>query len=111
VTTHDSKQSDIALSADLPGAQDVPADGQQTVFVSGQRGPLSNLMSLPEAGQIWIAYEWQDRPAQQIILWHQGGSTEPINQGWNNFVVGVGDTIMWTLSSPTNTIKIAWQYA
>jgi hypothetical protein len=111
VTTHDSKHRDIALSDDLPGAQDVPAVGPQTIFVSGLRGPLSNVISLPQAGQIWIAYEWQDRQAQQIVLWQQGGATRPIVPGWNNFIVGQGDEIQWTLSSPTNTIKIAWQYA
>lgn len=113
MTTHDSKtdRRDIALSADLPGAQDVPALGPQTVMISGQFGALTNLISLPQGGQIWIAYEYQDRPAQWIRLWQQGGTTKPINLGWNNFVVNPGDCIEWMLASPTNTIKIAWEYA
>jgi hypothetical protein len=111
VTTQESKHRDIAMSADLPGAQDAPAIGPQTVLVSDMQGPLSNVISLPQSGQIWIAYEWQDNPAKQIILWQQGGVTKPINPGWNNFTVNQGDWIQWTLSSPTNSIKIAWQYA
>jgi hypothetical protein len=111
VTTHDSQHRDIAISADLPGAPDAPMVGPQTVYVAGLQGPLTGVVSLPQAGQIWIAYEWQDRPAQRITLWQQGGTTQPINPGWNSFVVGQGDEIEWTLSSPANTVKIAWQYA
>lgn len=103
--------SDLALSPDLPGADQVPAAGEQSVLVTGLNGPLSNLLQLAQSGQIWIAYEWGDAPARYIVLWHQGGATQPINPGWNNFTVNAGDAIMWTLSSPTNSIKIAWQYA
>jgi hypothetical protein len=81
------------------------------VLVTGLQGLLTNLISLPQAGTVWIGYEWQDRPAQSVYLWQQGGITKPINPGWNSFTVNPGDSIGWTLSSPGNVIKIAWQYA
>src|SRR3954447_22445641 len=103
--------ADVQLSADLAGAADVPeASYPQTVIVTGETGALSSWMALPQGGQIWIAYEYGDRPAQRIYLWRQGGQTQPINLGWNNFLVNAHDAIVWTLSSPSNAIKIAWQY-
>jgi hypothetical protein len=104
-------RGDIALSPDLPGADQVTAVEPQTVMVQGLMGPLSNTIALPRAGQIWVAYEYQRVPARSIYLWHEGGRTEPINLGWNLFTVNPGDSIMWTQSTPDNAIKIAWQYA
>ncbi|HET9893394.1 MAG TPA: hypothetical protein VFQ44_00415 [Streptosporangiaceae bacterium] len=104
-------QSDLTLSPDLPGADQLSAPGPQTILVTSWNGPLSNLLQLQQSGQILIAYEYGDRPAASIFLWHQGGATEPISLGWNSFAVNAGDAIMWTLASPANAIKIAWQYA
>lgn len=104
-------QSDLTLSSDLPGSDQLPALGPQSILVTGWNGPLSNLLQLGQSGQIWIAYEYSDVPAATIYLWHQGGATQPINLGWNTFNVNAGDAIMWTLSSPGNYIKIVWQYA
>jgi hypothetical protein len=50
-------------------------------------------------------------PADSIYLWHEGGSKEPINPGWNAFVVNQRDCTQWTLSSPEKIVKIAWEYA
>jgi len=99
------------MSADLPRKDQVPALGPLTTLVTGWNGPLSNLISLPQSGQIWIAYEYGDALAQTIYLWHQGGRTDQINLGWNTFPVNEGDCIIWTLASPNNSIKIGWQYA
>lgn len=101
---------DLALSPGLPGADQAPTVSGQAVLVTGWNGPLSNLLQLAQPGQLWLAYEWADAPAQYIYLWHQGGATQPINPGWNNFTVNAGDCIIWGLSSPNNQIKIGWQY-
>jgi hypothetical protein len=113
MSTFDSRTGnlDLAISSDLPGGGPLPGAGPQSVLVTGQRGPLSSLIALPQDGQIWIAYEPPTDPAASIYLWHEGGAAEPINPGWNAFVVNQGDCIQWTLSSPGNIIKIAWEYA
>jgi hypothetical protein len=103
-------RKDFALSPDLPGADQVTAVDAQTILIQGETGPLTNIASLPRAGGIYIAYEYQDVPARSIYLRRQGGGTEPIRLGWNFFTVNVGDMIWWTLASPVNSIKIAWQY-
>jgi len=103
-------QSDLTLSPDLPGADQVPDLGPMTILLTGWNGPLSNLLQLPQSGQIWIVYEYGDALAATIYLWHQGGATQPINLGWNNFSVHAGDAIIWTLSSPNNSIKVGYQY-
>ncbi len=64
---------------------------------------------IPAAGNLWVFYEWQ-QPAAQIYVWHQGGSTTPINQGENNIQVGAQDIIMYQLNNPgSDSIKLGYQ--
>lgn len=64
---------------------------------------------VPGAGNLWVFYEYQT-PAEQIYVWHQGGTTTPINPGENNIPVGAGDTIVYQLANPGNdSIKLGYQ--
>lgn len=64
---------------------------------------------VPSAGNLWLFYEWQV-PAEQIYVWHQGGTTTPVNPGENNIQVGAGDAIMYQLANPgSDSIKLAYQ--
>ena len=65
---------------------------------------------VPSAGTLWVFYEWGNQPAQQIYVWHQGGSTTPINGGENTVTVGEGDALVYQLANPgTDAIKLAYQ--
>ena len=48
---------------------------------------------VPNSGNLWLFYEYA-QPAEQIFVWHQGGSTTPVNPGENNIAVGAGDMII-----------------
>jgi hypothetical protein len=64
---------------------------------------------VPASGNLWVYYEWQEQAAQ-IYVWHQGGSTTPINPGENNIQVGSQDIIMYQLNNPgTDSIKLGYQ--
>ena len=64
---------------------------------------------VPKAGTLWVYYGYQ-QPAKQIYVWHQGGSTTPINPGENTITVGSGDLILYQLNNPsTDVIKIGYQ--
>jgi hypothetical protein len=67
-------------------------------------------IAVPAPGNFWVFYEEGSAPAAQIYVWHQGGSTTPINLGENNVQVGFQDMLMYQLSDPANdSIKIAYQ--
>ena len=72
--------------------------------------PNTTFVVVPQAGNLWVFYEWGNAQAQEIGVWHQGGSTTPINGGENNVAVGAGDMLYYTLGSPgSDTIKIGYQ--
>lgn len=63
---------------------------------------------VPSAGTLWVFYE--GGPAEQIYVWHQGGTTTPINGGENTISVGAGDIIRYQLTNPgTDAIKLGYQ--
>jgi len=65
---------------------------------------------VPSAGTLWVFYEWNNAPAAQIFVWHQGDSITPIQEGPNTIAVGDGDFIMYQLTDPENDdIKIGYQ--
>lgn len=73
--------------------------------------PGTNWISLPQSGNLWIYYEWSNAPAAAIYVWHQGGSTTPINPGPNTIAVNEWDAIVYTLGDPSNDlIKVGYQY-
>lgn len=72
--------------------------------------PGATFAVVPQSGNLWVFYEWSNAPAQQIFVWHQGGSTTPINPGENNVAVGGGDMLCYTLGNPgSDMIKIGYQ--
>ena len=65
---------------------------------------------VPTAGNLWVFYEYGNAQAQDIYVWHQGGSTTPINLGENNVQVGVEDMLVYVLANPaTDEIKLGYQ--
>ncbi len=73
-------------------------------------GPGTVSIVVPQAGNLWVFYEQGSAPAQQIGVWHQGGTTTPIQQGENNVTVGDGDTLYYQLANPaTDSIKLGYQ--
>ena len=64
---------------------------------------------IPSAGNLWVYYSFQ-QPAAHIYVWHQGGTTTPINRGENNIQVGAQDYIMYALNNPgSDSIKLGYQ--
>jgi hypothetical protein len=84
------------------------------VVVTNPESPDSpgwTLIRIPETGTLWICYEIGSgsAPAEQIYVFHQGGTTTPINHGTNNIDVGATDCIFYQLSDPANDrIKLAY---
>ncbi|MEY2507481.1 MAG: hypothetical protein QOH01_1810 [Verrucomicrobiota bacterium] len=65
---------------------------------------------VPASGNLWLYYEWGSAPAAQIYVWHQGGTTTPVNPGENNIQVGSQDMIMYQLTNPgSDSIKLGYQ--
>jgi hypothetical protein len=72
--------------------------------------PGGTLVTVPGPGNLWVYYEFQAVPPQQIGIWHQGGSVDPIQPGENNIAVGPGDMLFYVLADPANdSIKLAYQ--
>lgn len=72
--------------------------------------PGGTQITVPQAGTLWVAFEYQDAPPQQIGVWHQGGAITPIQQGENFVPVGPGDMLYYQLVDPaTDSIKLAYQ--
>ena len=72
--------------------------------------PGTTYIVVPAAGNLWVFYEEGSAPAAAIYVWHQGGSTTPINLGENNVQVGYQDMLVYQLSNPANdSIKIGYQ--
>jgi hypothetical protein len=72
--------------------------------------PGTTFVVVPQAGNLWVFYEWGNAQAREIGVWHQGGSTTPVNAGENNVAVGYGDMLYYALGSPgSDTIKIGYQ--
>lgn len=67
-------------------------------------------IGLPNSGNLWVAYEYSDEPAQYVYIWHQGGMTEEVPLGFSTFQVNETDAIVYRLASPTNSIKLGWAY-
>ena len=49
---------------------------------------------VPKAGTLWVYYGYQ-QPAKQIYVWHQGGSTTPINPGHGNWEGEIPEVHRW----------------
>lgn len=67
-------------------------------------------ITLPNSGNLWVAYEYQNEPAQEVFIWHQGGATEQVPPGFNTFAVGATDGLVYVLGDPSISIKLGWAY-
>lgn len=89
------------------GSVTTPATYWLAITNDGTNGQTS--FTVPNAGTLWVLYEPQT-PAAQIYVWHQGGTTTPINPGSNSITVGQGDMIVYVLNNPaTDSIKLEYQ--
>jgi hypothetical protein len=79
-----------------------------TILVTGMDS--QTWIVLPDSGTLWVAYEYSDQPAVMVIIWHQGGSTETVEPGFQTFNVDAGDALMYQLVEPTQSIKLGWAY-
>jgi hypothetical protein len=65
---------------------------------------------VPSSGTLWVYYSYSQVPATKIYVFHQGGTTTPINLGENSIPVGVNDSIVYQLANPgTDSIKLGYQ--
>ena len=72
--------------------------------------PGTTYIVVPQAGNLWVYYAWGSAPATQIGVWHEGGTTTPIQGGENNIPVNYGDMIYYSLGNPgQDTIKLGYQ--
>ena len=87
-----------------------PADPATYWITITNLQPNSTWIVVPSAGTLWLFYEWSNNPASSIEVWHQGGSTTPVQPGENNIAVGANDIIMYTLANPgSDMIKLGYQ--
>jgi hypothetical protein len=72
--------------------------------------PGETQIVVPQPGTLWVGFEYDDVPPQQIGVSHQGGAFTPIVPGENFIPVGPGDAIVYQLANPaTDSIKLAYQ--
>jgi hypothetical protein len=69
-------------------------------------------IAVPQAGTLWIGYEWVSNPAQSIYVWHQAARITAIEPGLNNYIpVRALDAIVYQLANPsTDMIRLGWGY-
>jgi hypothetical protein len=68
------------------------------------------VIALPQTGNLWVAYEYQQEPAQTVYIWHQDGTTTTVQPGFQTIPVSEGDTLVYGLRQPTDSIKLGWGY-
>jgi hypothetical protein len=81
-----------------------------TILITGE-GEENNQVwiSLPESGNLWVAFEIGTGSAT-VFIWHQGGPTTPVPPGFNTYPVNATDALVYQLGSPTDSIKLGWAY-
>lgn len=101
-----------AVDATSLGFAAAPSNVPEEVTILLTNVPYSDQVwiVLPQAGNLWVGYEYQDEPAQQLYLWHQGGTTTQVPPGFNVFAVGAGDALAYQLAYPGQAIKLGWGY-
>ncbi|ADB52237.1 hypothetical protein [Conexibacter woesei] len=89
-------------------AEQQPAD--TTILIAGvDDTPPDVWITMPNAGYLWVAYEYQQQPST-VYVWHQGGSTTPVSPGFSTVQIGAGDALVYSLASPDTPIKLGWAY-
>jgi hypothetical protein len=80
------------------------------ITITNVVGNGSTIIVVPQGGNLWLCYEAGNAQASYIVVWHQGGSTTPVQLGNNNIPVGPGDMIWYVLGNPaTDAIKLGYQ--
>ena len=79
---------DTAPSTDF--APDIVAEqpANTTILVTGLPAVW---IQLPNAGNLWVAYEYEGQPATAVFIWHQGGPQTPVNPGYAVYGIGTMD--------------------
>jgi hypothetical protein len=101
MATEQSKQFGAEIAANQPA---------NTTILITNIDDLQVWIVLPESGNLWVGYEYQDQPAQEVYIWHQGGTTTQVPPGFNTFPVGAGDMLVYALAYPQQVIKLGWAY-
>lgn len=81
-----------------------------TILMTNLDGEGQVWITLPNAGTVWIALEWQQEPPSLAQIWHQGGTTTPISPGFGTYPVNPGDAIVYALANAGDSIKLGWAY-
>ena len=91
-----------------------PQAGPMTTLVTGavvSPGISPVLIALPGSGQLQICYEYQDRPAKTAILWHQGGSFQPLIPGCQTYNSRCPETaLILEMAYAGQSVKVGWAY-
>jgi hypothetical protein len=101
------------MSTANPQALSAAAFQQQPANVTilmANMDPSTTWIVLPQSGSLWVGYEYQDQPAQQVYLWQQGGQTVQVPPGFNTFPVNEGDSLVYQLAYEGQIIKLGWGY-
>ena len=101
----------LKKAKELAAVKGAPRTDSSLWIMTTNPDPGSTWIVLPQGGVLWIVYEYSNAMAQSIMVWHQGGTTTPINLGGNEVAVAPGDMIMYTLGNPgEDMIKLVYQY-
>lgn len=73
--------------------------------------PGETFIVLPQGGNVTIAYEFQEEPAQQCYIWEQGGATTDITPGVFAYQVSEGAALVYTLAFEGQSIKLGWFFS
>jgi hypothetical protein len=80
------------------------------IGVTNVFGDGSTLLQVPQAGTLWVFYEYSNAMAEVIEVWHQGGAVTPVQPGPNYIAVQAGDAFVYQLANPsTDMIKFGLQ--
>jgi hypothetical protein len=90
-------------------AQPMADQPPNTTILITNDNPGQTMISLPQSGNLWVAYEFQLNPAQ-VFIWHQGGGSTTVPPGFNTFPVSAGDALTYALANPSDSIKLGWAY-
>jgi hypothetical protein len=73
--------------------------GPQTYWttVTNIEGIFTHVI-VPQAGTLWVYYEYENVPAAYIAVWHEGLPSSPIATGENIIAVAAGDYIVYLLT-------------
>jgi len=85
--------------------------GAMTTLLTGANPGIDPIwIALPDSGPLEVIYEYQDQPAATAILWHQGGSYDPLVPGDQVYKSSPGDALYFAMAYEGQSIKVGWAY-